>query len=168
MQNPEEFVISQTFDAPRDLMWKAWTDPKLFTRWFGPKGFTAKTHVLELRPGGALHTCLKSPDGHEMWAKFVYRDIVPRSRLSWEHFFSNKEGGITRHPMHAHWPLKLLTTVVFEEQGGKTKVTLTWAPLEATDIERKAFADATESMNQGWGGTFEQLETFLSREKAAS
>jgi len=167
MTDAQTFTITHTFDAPRELMWKAWTEPKLFAQWFGPKGVSAQAHIMDVRVGGIVHASLKTPEGYEMWAKFVYREIVPPSRLAWEHFFSDKDGGVTRHPFLKDWPLKLLTTVVFEDAGSKTKLTLTWTPLDATDAERKTFADNMQSMNQGWGGSFEQLETFLSKAKAA-
>ncbi len=163
MTNPTpEFKATRTFDAPREAVWKAWTDPKAFSQWFGPKGYgTAKVKTMELRPGGMLHSCLTTPDGKDMWAKFVYREVVLPSRLSWEHSFSDANAGITRHPLQAQWPLKLLTTVVLEDVGGKTKLTLTWVPLDATAEETKAFADNLTSMEQGWSGTFEQLTDYL-------
>lgn len=80
--------------------------------------------------------------------------------------FSNEAGGTTRHPLSATWPLELLTSVTFEEQpGGKTKVTLVWSPLNATDEERQTFDAAHDSMRGGWGGTFERLETYLTGAK---
>lgn len=167
MTDAQTFTTSRTFDAPRGVMWKAWTEPKLFAQWFGPKGVTAQVHTMDVRVGGIVHSTLKMYNGYEMWAKFIYREVVKPSRLAWEHFFSDKEGGITRHPYQSEWPLKLLTTVVLEEEGSKTKLTLTWTPLEATEIERKAFADNMATMNQGWDGTFEQLETFLKSAQAA-
>jgi uncharacterized protein YndB with AHSA1/START domain len=155
------FTITHTFNAPRDFVWNAWTKPELFGKWFGPKGCVARVHKLELRTGGILHSSLTMPGGPEMWAKFSYREVTPPKRLVWEHSFSNKDGGITRHPFHASWPLKLLTTVNFEEQGNQTKITLTWEPLDASEAERKTFENELPGMNKGWGGTFEQLETFL-------
>lgn len=163
MTNNPEFIITRTFDAPREKMWQAWTDPKRFAKWFGPKGFTSEVKTMDLRPGGMLHTCLKSPDGHEMWGKLVYREITKPSRLVWEHSFSDKDAGITRHPFHKDWPLKLLTTVVLEEVGKQTKLTLTWVPLDANEVERDAFAKEVPGMQQGWGGTFEQLTDYLAQ-----
>jgi uncharacterized protein YndB with AHSA1/START domain len=156
------FTISRTFDAPRELVWEAWTEPRLFARWFGPKGFTGEIKTLDLRAGGVLHSCLRSPDGMEMWAKFVYREVTPPARLVWEHSFADAEGNVVRHPFQAAWPLRLLTTVVLEEKDGKTKTTLTWTPMDASEAEVKAFADGMAGMTQGWGGTFDQLGEFLS------
>ena len=63
-----EFVVSRVLDAPRALVWKAWTDPEHLTRWWGPKGLTVKVARLDLRPGGVFHYGMHSPDGQEMWA----------------------------------------------------------------------------------------------------
>jgi uncharacterized protein YndB with AHSA1/START domain len=155
------FTITCTFDAPRELVWRAWTEPKLFAKWFGPKGTTGEVKTFDLRPGGMLHSCLKSSGGPEMWAKFVYREVTPPARLVWEHSFADAEGNIVRHPFQAAWPLKLLTTVTLDEVNGKTKTTLTWTPMDATEAEAKAFEDGMAGMNQGWGGTFDQLAEFL-------
>lgn len=159
--NSQEFVITRTFNASREVVWQAWTDPKFFAQWFGPKGFTAKVHAHDLRAGGVLHTCLTSAEGYEMWGKFVYREVTPPIKLVWEHSFSDKEGNITRHPGHASWPLVLLTTVSFEAAGDKTTITLTWAPLNASETERHSFEEGMASMHLGWGGAFEQLDAFL-------
>lgn len=158
-----EFRITRTFNAPRDVVWKAWTTPELFAKWFGPKGFSSTVKTMDFRPGGILHTCLKSPDGMEMWGKFVYREITPPSRLVWEHSFSDAAGNITRHPGHATWPLTLITTVMLEDAGEKTNLTLTWVPFNATDLETRTFAEGIPGMNQGWGGTFDQLTSFLAQ-----
>jgi uncharacterized protein YndB with AHSA1/START domain len=157
-----EFKISRTFNAPREKLWQAWTDPKLFAQWFEPKGFTCVIKKHEFHPGGVAHSYLKSPDGMEMWGKFVYREIEKPNKLVWAHSFSDAGGvNLTRHPFSPDWPLELLTTVIFEEHGDKTNLTLTWSPLNATDKEIKTFAEGLAGMNQGWGGTFEQLDEFL-------
>jgi uncharacterized protein YndB with AHSA1/START domain len=157
-----EFKIIRTFDAPRNIVWKAWTTADQFSQWFGPRGLYAKARIFEVKPGGMIHSVMVTPDGNEMWAKFVFREVAPQSKLVWEHSFSDKDKNITRHPMSPTWPLKLLTTVIFEDAGqDKTKITLTWVPLEATELETKTFADSLPGMNQGWGGTFDQLDTFL-------
>lgn len=158
----QEFVITHRFAAPRAMLWRAWTEPALFANWFGPKGFRAKVAAFDLRAGGLLHSCLTSPEGQEMWAKFVYRDVVAPSRLVWEHSFSDKDGNITRHPGHVDWPLKILSTLTLNEAGDQTDLLLHWTPLEASEVERKTFADGLQSMHQGWSGTFEQLTAFLS------
>jgi uncharacterized protein YndB with AHSA1/START domain len=157
------FVISRLLDAPRDKVWRAWTEVEHLRQWWGPKGFAVTQCKVDLRPGGIMHYCLRMPDGGEMWGKFVYRDIVKPERLVLIDSFSDKDGGTTVHPMSPDWPREMLTKVTFEAQGGKTKVTVQWVPVDAsTAIERKAFDEGRDSMKQGWSGTFEQLESYLS------
>jgi len=157
-----EFVITRVFDAPRELVWKAWTDPAMAAQWFGPKGCTTRIAKHELGPGGVWHSCMTMPDGSEMWGKFVYREVVPPSRLVWLHSFSDASEGITRHPMSPDWPLTMLTTVTLEDVDGKTRVTLTWTPHEASAGERQTFVGGMAGMNMGWGGSFDQLAALLS------
>jgi uncharacterized protein YndB with AHSA1/START domain len=160
----KEFVISRVFDAPRDKVWKAWTEVERLKQWWGPKGFTVSYCKIDLRPGGVMHYCLRMPDGNEMWGKFVYREIVKPQRLVWINSFSDKDGGTTVHPMSADWPREMLSTATFEEQGGKTKVTVQWVPVDSsTQIERNTFEKGRDSMKQGWGGTFEQFAEYLAR-----
>jgi uncharacterized protein YndB with AHSA1/START domain len=161
-----DFVICRVFDAPRELVWQAFADPERMKHWFGPKGSTIVSSKMDLRVGGTYHGAMRNPDGQIMWAKFVYREVAPPERLSWVHSFSDETGGLTRHPLSATWPLELLTTVTFEEApGGKTKLTLRWAPINATEEERKTFAVAHDSMQGGWTGTFERLADYLAGAK---
>jgi uncharacterized protein YndB with AHSA1/START domain len=106
-----EFITTRTFEAPRTLVWKCFTEPAHMKEWWGPKGSTIVAANIDLRVGGTYHGAMRSPDGTVMWAKFVYREIVAPERLVWEHSFSDENGGLTRHPLSPTWPLKLLTIV---------------------------------------------------------
>ena len=161
-----EFVMSRVFDAPRDLIWKCFTEPERLKQWWGPKGFKVLASKMDLRPGGSYHYGMQTPNGQAMWGKFVYREVVPQERMVFINSFSDEEGGITRHPGNENWPLEMLSILTFEEMpGGKTKFTVTWAPYNATEEERKTFDSNRQSMLQGWGGTMEQLEVYLARAK---
>lgn len=158
------FVISRVFDAPRDKVWKAWTEAERLKQWWGPKGYVVTHCKVDLRPGGNMHYCLRTPDGGEMWGKFAYREITQPERLIFVNSFSDPKGGVTRHPGHESWPLEMLSTVVFEAMGGKTKVSVNWSPADAsTDIERKTFDEGRDSMKQGWGGTMDQCAAYLKK-----
>jgi uncharacterized protein YndB with AHSA1/START domain len=159
----QAFVITRVFAAPRDLVWKAWTERDRLMQWFGPKGFTLPTAKMDFRPGGVFHYCLRSADGHEMWGKFVYREIVAPERIVLVNSFSDAAGGLTRHPMSPTWPLEMLSTTTFTEQEGGTALTIRWLPLNASEAERKTFDSAHAGMQQGWGGTFEQLAAYLAK-----
>jgi uncharacterized protein YndB with AHSA1/START domain len=159
-----DFVISRIFDAPRELVWRAFTEPERMKEWWGPKGSTIVASKMDLHVGGIYHGAMRGPDGRVMWAKFVYREIVEPERLVWAQSFSDEAGGLTRHPLSPTWPLELMTIVTFEEApGGKTKLTLRWSPLDAREDERKTFDAAHDSMRGGWGGSFDQLAAFLGR-----
>jgi uncharacterized protein YndB with AHSA1/START domain len=159
-----DFVISRTFDAPRDLVWKAFTDPERMKHWWGPKGFTVIASKMDFRPGGTYHYGMRAPDGSAMWGKFVYQEITPPERMVLINSFSDESGGITRHPMAPNWPLQMFSTFTFEDVGGgKTKFTVRWSPHNATEEERKVFATSHDSMRGGWGGTMDQLAAYLAK-----
>lgn len=162
-RSSEDFVITREFDAPRDLVFKAWTEPERLAQWWGPKGFTMISTKIDLRPGGFFHYGMKSPDGQEMWGKFVYREIVPPERMVFVISFSDEGGGVTRHPFSATWPLEVINTLTFSEHDGKTTLTLRGGPINATEDERATFKAGHASMQQGFKGTFDQLAEYLAR-----
>ena len=162
MADNTDFVISRVLDAPRELVWKVFSEPERMKEWWGPKGFTVIASKMDFRPGGIYHYGMQAPNGAAMWGKFVYREIVPPERMVFINSFSDEDGGVTRHPMSPSWPLEMLSTFTFEElPGGKTRFTLRWRAYNASAEEQKTFDAAHDSMNQGWGGTLEQLTAYL-------
>lgn len=157
----DEFTMSRLFRAPRQRLWDAWTRPETLARWFGPKGSATTIVSAEIRLGGVVHCHMDMPGVPRLWAKFVYREVTPPSRLVWEHSFSNERGEITASPFGGDWPLILLNTVIFEDEGEDTRIHLISKPLDATPAEEAEFRDATGSMAGGWGGSFEVLEAVL-------
>lgn len=162
----KEFVISRIFDAPRTLVWKVWTEADQLKQWWGPKGFKVLVSKMDLRPGGKFHYCIEAPDGMKMWGKFLFQEISAPERLVFISSFSDEQGGTTRHPMNMSWPLELMSTILFEEENGKTKVTVKWMAHNATADEQKTFDDNHTSMQMGWGGTFEQLAGYMAKVKS--
>ena len=157
-----DFVTTRVFAAPRGLVWKCFTEPERMQPWFGPKGSVVIASTMDLRVGGSYRGALRDGEGRVMRAKFVYREIVAPERLVWVHSFADEAGDLTRHPLVPTWPLELLTTVTFEDMGGsQTKLTLRWAPLNATPKEQKTFAAMRDGMNAGWNGSFERLDAYL-------
>ncbi len=156
------FEISRVFDAPRETVYAALTDPERMKRWWGPKGAKVIASKMDLRPGGIYHYGMEY-GGMEMWGRFVYREITPPSRLVFVNSFSDAKGGITRHPMSPTWPRELLSTFTLEDVGGKTRFTVTWQPIDPTEEERATFDAGQASMQQGWGGTMDQLEAYLAK-----
>lgn len=166
--NPAEFIISHIFDAPRDVVFAAWTDEKQLDQWWGPKGAVITHSAMDFREGGQYHYGMKY-EGFDMWGKFNYRTITKPSQLVFTSGFSNKDGGVTRHPMMPTWPMETLTTIDFEEAGAdKTKVTVRWLPINANDIEVQTFIVGKPGCVIGWTGTFEQFAAFLAKERKAA
>ena len=155
------FRIERLLDAPCERVWRAWTEVEHLVHWWGPKGFTVSHCTVDLRPGGMMHYCLRMPEGGEMWGRFVYREIVPPEKLVWVNSFSDKDGGVTRHPMAPDWPREMLTTVRFADEQGRTRIRIEWLPIDASETELRVFDQGRDSMTQGWGGTFEQLIAYL-------
>lgn len=160
----EDFVISRVFDAPRELVWQCFTDPKHMQLWWGPKGATVTHAKMDLRPGGIFHYRMEMADGTEVWGKMVYREITPRDRIVFLNAFSDAAGGTTHHPMAPTWPLEMLSIFTFEDvPGGKTRFTVRWSPHNATNEEQKAFDAGRDSMRQGWGGTLDKLADYVKK-----
>ena len=160
----KEFTFTRTFDAPRSLVWKAWTSAEALGQWWGPKGAAIRVIVFDLRPGGMFHYAMAFQPGHEMFARFIYREIVAPERLVFVSSFSDAAGGITRAPflqLHGKWPLEVLNVVTLTEENGRTTLTLRGSPVNATDDERAMFEASTASMRQGFGGTFDKLADYL-------
>ena len=88
----ERMVITRVFDAPRELVWKAWTDPQYVMQWWGPKGFTAPVCKIDFRVGGKFLCCMRSPDGQEGWNAGEYHEIVPYERIVSSMYFSDPDG----------------------------------------------------------------------------
>ncbi len=157
----QEFSIERAFDASRDLMWEVWTDPAHMQKWFGPKGMTGIYSKNDFRVGGTYHYGLQMPSGEEIWGKWTYREITPKERFVFVQTFSDRDGGVTRHPMSPEWPLQMLSTIEFVERDSKMVVIVRWTPLNASETECDVFKAGIPGMNQGWSGTFERLEAHL-------
>lgn len=162
-----EFVITRVLDAPRDLVWQAWTDAERLAQWWGPKGCTIRVGKLDVRPGGVFHYAMQWHAGHDMWGRFVYREIKAPERLVFVNSFSDEVGNITRAPFSQTWPLEVLNHLTLSERDGKTTLTLRGGPINATDEERKTFESMFESLQHGFGGTFDQLDAYLAKTQDA-
>ena len=154
-------TLTRVFNAPRAIVFKAWTEPERLAKWWGPKGFDFVVATMDLRPGGVFHYCMRGPNGMEMWGKLVYEDVVAPERLVFVNSFSDKDGGLTRHPMSATWPLEIHNTLTLTEQDGKTTLTLYGGPVNATEAERQTYAAGRSGLQQGMAGSFAQLDAYL-------
>jgi uncharacterized protein YndB with AHSA1/START domain len=119
----ERMVVTRVFDAPRELVWKAWTDPKYIMQWWGPKGFTAPVCEMDFRVGGKLLCCMRTPDGQEFWNAVEYYEIVPHEKIvSLMYFSDSKENKVD--PAEHEAIDGAYDVTLFEDLGdGRTKLT---------------------------------------------
>jgi uncharacterized protein YndB with AHSA1/START domain len=151
-----ELVITRVFDAPRELVWQAWTDPKHFMQWWGPKGFTSPYCEIDLRVGGRFLGCMCSPDGQDYWSTGIYREIVEPERLVNTDSFADEKGNVvpaTHYGLSSDFPLEMLVTVTFEDLEGKTRLSLKHAGLPPGD-------DRTNT-GLGWNESLDKLAEYL-------
>ena len=159
------FEITRVFKAPRDRVWKAWSEADQLKHWWGPKGCTIETLHLEFRPGGFFHYAMKFEGAPTIWGRFNYRKIVAPERIVWLNSFSNEKCGIARAPFSDLCPLEIENTVTFTEHAGTTTVVLCAEPFGESAEERRFFDElcSSGSLEQGYGGTFEQLAEHVAR-----
>jgi len=160
----QDLVITRTLRAPREKVWRAWSEADQLAQWWGPKGCTIRILKLDFRPGGVFHYAMEFQPGHEMFGKFVYREIAAPERIVFINSFSDIDGGITRAPfpqIKDTWPLEVHNTMTLTEDGGVTHLTLRAHPLNAPEAEIRTFIGMFDSMKQGFSGTFEKLDAHL-------
>lgn len=161
-QSKQGLLLSRVFNAPRELVFKVWTDPEHFGKWWGPQGFSLDVIKMDVRPGGMFLGCQRSPDGSQaMWGKFVYQEVIEPEKLVFVQSFSDEEGNTIRAPFNANWPLEIMNIITFEEIDGKTTLTMQGGPINATAEEMAAFDEMAPMVKQGFGGTFDQLAEHL-------
>jgi uncharacterized protein YndB with AHSA1/START domain len=143
-------TFTRVFNAPRALVWKAWTDPKMMAQWFGPRGFTIPVCELDVRVGGSLRIVMRGPDGNDYPMKGVFRQVVVPERLVFSNIATDKEGN---HLLEGE------TTVTFAENDGKTALTLTTYAAGLVPIAPKMLA----GMEAGWTQSIDKLEELVAR-----
>lgn len=153
MSDLPEYILDRVFDAPREMVWRAWTDPELIPRWYGP-GVDTIIHKYDLKPGGVWLNEMKWGD-NSMLSKAVFKEIAPLERLVWHHHSStDSEWNTVSNPKMPDWPRVLLTTVTFEDEGDKTNVRLVQIPIDPTEAEIACFSKMMTGMDKGWGSGY--------------
>jgi uncharacterized protein YndB with AHSA1/START domain len=142
----ERMVITRIFDAPRELVWKAWTEPKYVMQWWGPSGFTSPACKIDFRVGGKFLCCMRSPDGQDLWSAGEYHEIVPNEKIVSSMYFSDADGNKVEPEQYGieHEAIEgAYDTTLFEDLGnGQTKLTF---------IGNEPMEDATNSGQlEGW------------------
>ena len=158
MADEKELTITRDFDAPREVVWKAWTDPDMFMQWWGPRGFITPVSKIDLQVGGEYFSCMRSPEGQDFCNKGVFREIVEPERLVMTDSFADKEGNTvapTYHGLSSNFPMEMQIVVTFEEQSDKTKLIVKHS--DVTNISETELND----MQQGWNESLDKLAELL-------
>ena len=154
----KELVITRIFDSPRQLVWKAWTEPERVKKWWGPKHFTAPFAKIDLRVGGEYLYDMRAPDGKDYWSKGTYKEIMAPERMVVTDSFADEKGNTVPasfYGMSPDFPLESLVTVTFEEyEVNKTKFTLRYIGLPDADFE---------SARTGWNESLDKLADYLAK-----
>ena len=144
----DRMVVTRVFNAPRELVWKAWTDPKYVMQWWGPKGFTSPVCKMDFRPGGKFLFCMRTPDGQDFWNAGEYHEIVPHEKIVSSMYFSDSEGNKV-DPEHygiEHEAIEDARDVTLFEDLGNGQTKLTFIGNETMESATKS--GQVEGMNQ--------------------
>lgn len=153
--NKEELSIVREFEAPNEVVWSAWTDPKKFMTWWGPKNFTCPFCEIDFKVGGKYLYCMRSPEGKDFWGTGTFTEIVPMKQIVYTDSFADEKGNVvpsTYYGMEG-LPLELKVKVIFEAHDAKTKMTLTH-----TGIPSGTMIDLTKV---GWNESLDKLAASL-------
>jgi uncharacterized protein YndB with AHSA1/START domain len=151
--------ITREFDAPRELVWKAWSEPERVKLWWGPKGYTAPVIKIDFCVGSRYLFCMRSPEGKDYWSTGVYKEILPLERIVATDSFADEKGSpvpASYYGREGEWAPLLLLSVTFEEANGKTLLTIDHAGHPARMIE---------PARAGWNESLDKLAASLLKEK---
>lgn len=164
MSEIPEYILDRVFNAPREMVWRAWTDPELLSRWYGP-GVDTIIHKFDLQPGGLWLNEMKWGENSDL-SKMTFQEVTPTEKLVWHHSSTDSDWNVISNPMMPDWPRVLLSTVTFEGAGSSTNVRLTMVPIDATDAEIACFAGAMDGFGKGWGSGFAIMDEMFAEMQA--
>ena len=142
-------VLIRILDAPRELVWEAWTNPKHLAQWWGPHGFTAPTCDVDLKVGGAIRIHMDHPQFPNHWMIGEFKEIVPPEKFV---FTSGAFIGLDNAA-----GIEAINTISLDDLGGKTKLTITAVVTKLAP----EFSFAYEGMNEGWSQSLDKLTTYV-------
>lgn len=145
-EKDRELLITRVFNAPREVVFRAWTDPAQLAQWYGPEGFTVPFLEMDLRPGGAWRKCMRSPEGKEYWRHGIYLEVSPPRRIAFTYLSDDPNSD----PEH-----ETIVTVTFAEHGNGTLLTLRQANFESVA--------ARDAHNFGWNSSMTRFSAFIQR-----
>ena len=166
MADKKGILIERVFDAPRELVWKAWTIPEIVKKWWGPEGFTAPSIKIDLKVGGKYIYCMHGPKGSEwdrdLYSTGIYKEIIPMGKIVATDYFSDENGNKIdpkEYGMPADAPTEMNVIVKFEDAGdGRTRLVIEY-PRPESDAQFEAMKKS--GMEQGWNTSLDKLAESL-------
>ncbi len=159
--NGSDFIVTRTFDAPREQVYKAWTDPEEIKKWWGPKHFTAPFARIDLREGGKYLLAMRGPDGKDFWNGGEFRVVTP-DRLVWVDSFTDSKGNpvpASTYGLSKDYPMQTVITITFVETAGKTNVTISHPMAEGVNYDDEM---------AGWNESLDKLSDSLKANSQAA
>ncbi|RYD56802.1 MAG: SRPBCC domain-containing protein [Sphingobacteriales bacterium] len=164
IQTQEGLKIVREFDAPIDLVFGAFATAEAFAAWWGPTGMPVTVKSFDFRPGGTVHYKMEG-NGQVMWGLFKFEKIKQSNLIQFVNSFSDEEGNICSSPFPMDFPLEIFNEIRLEESNGITTMTLQGHPVNATAAQKATYQSIKDNMQQGFAGTFDQLDAYLLRAK---
>lgn len=161
----KDIIITRIFDAPRERVWKAWSEPEQLMKWWGPKTYTSPSCKMDFREGGKYLFCMRAPNGKDYWTTGVFKEIKPLEKIVWTDSFADENGNpvpASYYGMGDDFPADVFpdentVTFTFEDLNGKTKLTLVHAGMPGGEHGRLA--------NQGWNESLDKVAVLLQQQE---
>ncbi|MFC0776412.1 SRPBCC family protein [Terrimonas alba] len=158
----EGLKIVREFSAPKVLVFDAFSTAEAFTEWWGPAGTPVTVAHFDFKQGGKVHYKMEG-NGQIMWGVLNYKNIIRPDLIEFVSSFSDENGSICKSPFPIEFPLEIFNQLTFEESNGITTLTLSGKPINATAEQEATYYSMIDNMYQGFTGTLNQLEAYISR-----
>jgi uncharacterized protein YndB with AHSA1/START domain len=159
MSGIPEWALERLYDAPSELVWQGWTDPAIFSRWYGPNVETV-IHKMDVQVGGECLLEMKWGE-NSFYQKFEYLEVKPYERLVWAFASTDENWEIIRSPHIEDWPVILISTMTIDLELGQPLMRFTWAPYNASDAEIACFKKSRLDIDAGWNAVFKPLNYIM-------
>ena len=157
-----ELIIVHEFNSPKELVFEAFADANALGEWWGPVECKNSVIKLDFKTGGTFHYKMEK-DGKVNYGRFIFGKIQPHDLLEFTNSFSDEYANIVRAPFDIPLPLEIFYRLTFAENNGKTTITLTGQPINASHEEILSFQSINANVQEGFGATFNQLASYLSK-----
>lgn len=157
-----EFNLVYKFDAPKELVFNAFATADALNEWWGPAETKNSVIKLDFKTGGIFHFKMES-GGKASYGRFLFGKIQPHDLLEFTNSFADEKANIVKAPFDMELPKEIFYRIIFTENNGKTTVTMTGQAVNASQEEEEVFRAINDSMQEGFGKTFEQLAVYLKK-----